>query len=87
MPGGIVFSRHSLFKIEILRSHGVDISKGAVEDAVRSPDKTDRGYAGRLIAQKSMDDAHVLRVVYEDVPEGKLVVTMYPARKSRYAKD
>ncbi len=83
----IEFSQHSLLKIEILKSHGVDVSKDIIEDIVRNPDKIEVGYKERLIAQKGFDEAHVLRVVYEEFPDKKYVVIVYPGRRSRYEKD
>lgn len=83
----IEFSPHSLLKIELLRSHGINVSKEIVEDIIRNPDKIDVGYKERLIAQKGFDDTHVLRVVYESKHEKIYVVTVYPGRMSRYEKD
>ncbi len=37
----IDFSPHSLLKIEILKSHGIDISKEMAENVVRNPDIVD----------------------------------------------
>jgi hypothetical protein len=87
MSVDIEFSFHSLVKIEILKSHGVNISKEIVGDIIRFPDKTEVGYKGRSIAQKGFDETHVLRVVYETKPEKIWVVTVYPGRKSRYEKN
>ena len=87
MPAKIEFSLHSLLKIEILKSHGIDVSKEIVENIVRTPDRTDKGYKDRLIAQKGFDETRVLRVVYETLPDKIYVVTVYPARRSRYEKD
>ncbi len=87
MPTEIEFSMHSLLKIEILESHGIDVSKEKVEDVIRNPDRIDVGYKERLIAQKGFDDTRVLRVVYESKPEKIYVVTVYPGRRSRYEKD
>lgn len=87
MPTDIEFSPHSLSKIEILRSHGIDVSKEIVENVVRTPDRIDKGYKERLIAQKGFDDTHVLRVIYETLPDKIYVVTLYPGRRSRYEKD
>jgi hypothetical protein len=87
MPTDIEFSPHSLLKIEILRSHGIDVSKEIVENVVRTPDRIDKGYKERLIAQKGFDDTHVLRVIYETLPDKIYVVTLYPGRRSRYEKD
>jgi len=69
MPAAIEFSPHSLLKIEILRSHGIEVSKEIVENVVRAPDRMDKGYKNRLIAQKGFSDTHVLRVVYESSPD------------------
>lgn len=87
MPTDIEFSPHSLLKIEILKSHGIDVSKEIVEDVVRNPERIDVGYKERLIAQKGFDDTRVLRAVYESKPEKIYVVTVYPGRRSRYEKD
>jgi hypothetical protein len=87
MPVTIEFSPHSLLKIEILRSHGIEVSKEIVENIVRAPDRIDKGYKDRLIAQKGFNDANVLRVVYESLPDKMYVITLYPGRRSRYEKD
>lgn len=76
-----------MLKIEILRSHGIDVSKEIVENVVLTPDRIDEGYKGRLIAQKGFDERRVLRVVYETLPDKIYVVTVYPGRRSRYEKD
>lgn len=87
MPEVIEFSMHSLLKIEILKSHGINISKEIIEDIISFPDKIEIGYKGRSIAQKGFDETRVLRVVYETKPEKIWVVTVYPGRRSRYEKD
>lgn len=87
MSNDIEFSKHSLLKIEILKSHGIDLSTEMIEDTIRFPDKIDRGYKDRLVAQKGLDDVHVLRVVYEIRVEKIFIITVYPGRRSRYEKD
>lgn len=87
MQQNIEFSPHSLLKIEILKSHGFNITKEMVEDFIRNPDIIEEGYKGRLVAQRGIDDSHVVRVVYETRPEELYVITVYPARRSRYEKD
>ena len=87
MPTTIEFSPHSLLKIEMLRSHGIDVQKEIVENIVRTPDRIDKGYKDRLIAQKGFNDTHVLRVVYESLPDKIYVISVYPGRRSRYEKD
>ena len=87
MPTDIEFSLHSLLKIEILKSHGIDVSKEIVENVARNPDRIDTGYKDRLVAQKGFDETRILRVVYETLPDKLYVVTVYPGRRSRYEKD
>ena len=50
MPTDIEFNPHSLLKIEILKSHGINVSKEIVENVVRAPDRIDKGYMDILIA-------------------------------------
>jgi len=83
----IVFSRHALLKIEILRSHSLIVSEELIEKVIEFPDKIDYGYKERIVVQKEFDSEHVLRVVYEDFPEYVLIITLYPGRKARYEKD
>ncbi len=87
MPTDVEFSLHSLLKIEILKAHGVDVSKETIGDIVRNPDRIEEGYKNRLVAQKGFDETRVLRVVYEEFPDKKYVITVYPGRRSRYEKD
>jgi hypothetical protein len=54
----------------------MDVSKENVENVVRTPDRIDKGYKERLIAQKRVDGTHVLRVIYETLPDKIYVVTL-----------
>ena len=83
----IVFSDHALMKVEILREHSVPVNRELVETTVHNPEEVVQGYKGRLIAQKRVDENHILRVVYEERADHILVVTIYPGRRSRYEKD
>lgn len=83
----IKFSSHARIKVDVLKDHGIVLTEDFIKEVVTFPEKTDTGYKGRKIAQKRMDDRHVLRVVYEDKAEEVLVITLYPARRYRYEKD
>jgi hypothetical protein len=83
----IVLSKHALDKIKILKDHKLFINEIIIKKAIREPDKVEEGYKGRMIAQKSLDDRLILRIVYEECPEELKVITMYPGRRSRYEKD
>ena len=83
----VIFSEHALFKVEVLKRHGLVVSKHFIENIVLNPDKIDKGYKGRLIAQKKLDNDHVLRVVYEEYTDYMLIITLYPGRRRRYEKN
>jgi len=55
------FSPHSLSKTEILKAHGIAVTREIVEEVIRKPDRIDVGYEERLIAQKGFVATHVLR--------------------------
>ena len=83
----IVFSNHSIDKIEILKKHQIFVDKEFIMDTVKHPDSVHTGYKGRIIAQKLLDENHIIRVIYETQNEDIKIITMYPGRKSRYEKD
>ncbi len=74
-------------KIELLNEHGVGIDRNFVEKVVLQPDRVERGYKGRFIAQKGLDKEHVIRVIYEVKSDCIFVITLYPGRRKRYEKD
>ena len=83
----IELSKHLLQKIRIMKSHSFEVSPEMIKDTIRFPDEIEQGYKGRVIAQKILDDKHVIRVVYEKHDEKILVVTVYPGKRSRYEKN
>ena len=58
--------------------------KNTIISAIESPDKIESGYKGRRIAQKIIDERHLIRIIYEDLPEVVRVITFYPGRRERY---
>jgi hypothetical protein len=80
----IVFAGHAETKFAILKDHGFTVSRATVESAVRNPDKIVVGYRGRTIAQKVIDETHVIRVVFEESADMTRIVTFYPGRRKRY---
>jgi len=83
----VKFSDHSQLKIELLKKHGMVIDKVFVKNALLNPDKVEKGYKERRIAQKKLDRDHVVRIVYEEHNNYFLVITVYPGRRDRYEKD
>ncbi|MGH7782477.1 MAG: DUF4258 domain-containing protein [Candidatus Binatia bacterium] len=84
MAKKIVYGTHAQEKFEILKRHGVAVSKKQVRETLRRPEKVDEGFRGRKVAQRQISAKHVLRVVYEETQKEIVVVTFYPGRRSRY---
>ena len=80
----VVFSRHAERKFGILERHGFPIAKDIIISTMESPDMVEEGYKGRKIAQKVIDERHVIRIVYEDLPDQVRIITFYPGRRRRY---
>ena len=80
----ILFSSHAEMKFEILASHGFPVQRETVMEAVRHPDRIDFGYQERKIAQKAFDEDHVLRVIFNELPDIIRIITFYPGRRERY---
>ena len=84
MAKKIVYGSHADEKFEILRRHGLVVSKHQVRETLRRPEKVEEGFRGRKIAQRRISEKHVLRVVYEEGQREIRIVTFYPGRRSRY---
>ena len=80
----VIFTNHAKAKFEALRRHGFLLTWKQVRDAVKNPDAIRRGKGRRIIAQKTLDERYVLRVIYEKVNELVRIITFYPARRERY---
>ena len=79
----IRFTAHALWKLGIAQEMGIEIDENSVAEAVRGPREVLLGYSGRSIAQVILDEAHLLRVVYEENDE-IVLITLYPGRRQRY---
>ena len=79
----VAYTSHAKLKFKILEKHGVKVTKKQIGDTVLRPDKVTKGRKGRLIAQRKMDEKHLLRVIYEE-KENIEIITFYPARRKRY---
>ena len=82
MVTNIRFTPHAEQKL--LRLAKVGITKEKVIEAIKNPDKRVDGYWGRKIAQSSLTDELVLRVIHEEINNEILVITIYPGERSRY---
>lgn len=82
----IHFTKHAEEKFAILRRYGFRISRRQVVDALTSPDIIDYSRLPLCIAQKRLDQTHVLRVVYKREGDRWIVITFYPGRITQYGK-
>ena len=82
----IRFSQHAQDKFEVLARHGWKIEQSTVETTAQNPSALDHSRTPLIIAQSSLDETHVLRVVYRQEGSLILIITFYPGRKSQYAK-
>lgn len=63
----IIFSEHALLKVEILKQHNIAVDKDFIKNTIIYPDKTDYGYKDRPVAQKRLDNEHVLRSFMKNI--------------------
>ena len=80
----VAYTRHARQKFEVLKRHGLEVTTAAVELTVVSPEKLEPYSEGRFIAQRGIDDRHVLRVVYREEGDTRVIITFYPGRRDRY---
>lgn len=83
----IVFSRHAAVdKFKELADHEFYLTKSQVTEVIRNPEHEDKvSDTPKIISSKSIDDKHVLRVVYKHEFGGIIkIITFYPAEKGRY---
>lgn len=80
----IVYTQHARAKFEILKRHGFMVTSDQVEATLNQPDDIIAQTGGRFIAQKSITERHVLRVIYREEEDNRVVITFYPGRRDRY---
>jgi hypothetical protein len=79
-----VFTPHAREKVARLRHLG--ITEGTINFILLNPQKVEAGYLNRKIAQRVLGQMHVIRVVFEEINNTMLVITVYPAGRRRYGE-
>jgi len=74
----IHFTKHAREKFEVLRRHGVDITKDEVIATIDHSDIIDESRVPLFIAQRDWGEGYVLRVVYKIERNMYIVITFYP---------
>ena len=80
----IALTQHAQDKFEIFKRYGFEETLEQVIETVSHPDSVIAQAGGRLIAQKVITAQHVLRVIYREQSNQRIVITFYPGRKDRY---
>ena len=78
----ITLSPHAKEKLKRLVQIG--ISEEKIIQTIQNPEILTEGYFGRKIVQSLLTDELLLRVIYEEMDNNILVVTVYPAKRRRY---
>lgn len=80
----IIFTDHAKVKFEILKRHGFEVNEKQVRDIIEKPDTKCKGRKDRFVVQGTVDDNHVIRVIFEIESNNIKIITFYPARRERY---
>ncbi len=78
------YTQHARSKFELLKRHGFEVTPQQVEETVLNPEKVIPQPGGRFVAQRQITERHVLRVIYREEGQQRVVITFYPGRKGRY---
>lgn len=78
------FTKHAREKFKDLEKYGFHLTEDQIMEALKEPDRVERGSRGRKIAQKGISKRHVLRVIYEETEDSIKIITFYPGRRDRY---
>ncbi|MBC7260629.1 MAG: DUF4258 domain-containing protein [Chloroflexi bacterium] len=81
---GVEYTHHARDKFDVLKRHGFVVTLDQVEETVLHPEKVIPQPGGRFIAQKGITERHILRVVYRQKGDARVVITFYPGRRERY---
>ena len=81
---GFLYTPRQAHKFELLKRLGFEVTPEQVWDTLLRPDKVIPQSGGRFIAQKGITERHILRVVYREEKQTRVVITFYPGRKERY---
>jgi len=80
----ILYTKHAEIKFQILKKHNFIVTKKQIRDILENPESIKRGRNNRLIAQGSISETHLIRVIYRQENDVIKVITFYPGRRQRY---
>lgn len=80
----IIYTRHAQDKFAILKRHGFELTPEQIEQTVLDAEWVEQQPGGRLLAQRAINEHHVLRVIYRREEQNYVIITFYPGRRARY---
>ena len=86
MAENIRFTRHAREKFSLLARHGFVVFEEQVVETLLQAERVE-DHGTECIAQRTMSDTHVLRVVFRTEGEQMVVITFYPGRRKRYESE
>ena len=78
------YTKHAEEKLIRLRKVGIILTKRLINHTVTHPEKREHRSDGTTIGMISLDETHVLRVVYRKDKQAMVIITMYPGRIKQY---
>ena len=86
-----IFTKHAAVdKLTMLKRHKfkTKITQRIIKDIIHNPEDEDKeSDEPNIIASKTIDEKHILRVVYRKESDIIWIITFYPAEKGRYYED
>jgi hypothetical protein len=77
------FTQHARDKFGLLERHGFSVTEAQVIETAMSPERVE-AERDPIVAQKALNETHVLRVVYREEGDDVVIITFYPGRRTRY---
>ena len=75
---------HALDKPREERERGFEVDDQLAIEILLQPDQVLPARAGRIFAQSPIDERHLLRVLFEEEPEGLVIITVYVGSRRQY---
>lgn len=82
----IVYTKHAAIdKFMMLKKHNFNVGKRFIKEVIKNSEHEERQEnSENIIVSGSIDEKHILRVVYRRENDIIRIITFYPAEKGRY---
>ena len=80
----IRITNHALDKLREERERGFEVDQQLAIEILLSPNQVLPARDERMFAQSPIDERHLLRVLFEEEPEGLVIITVYVGSRRQY---